>query len=412
MTTPITAYPSVVANNLKHFKEFFSKPQMEHFAQYLTGLIVSDNRTIQGINDNFVFRKDQSNLNRFLTESDWDEEGVERKRIELIKQELEGMSAKNGALYLDDTLCHKRGEKIEGVGKYYDSANNTYTLGHNLVTSQLTIKGRQFPLGFRRYQKYDESPKGFKTKIDLAFELVQDAVKEGHPFCVVCFDKWYFSKKFTRRIERLGKDWVTQCKSNRKVVINNQRVSVGEWLKNLPAEKFKRSEINDEIYYCFQKVCLMSKQGWVKVIAYHKREDLSDDLVILVSNRLDWDERKVIGIYQGRWSIETFYEDSKQNLGLEDYEMRKLRGITRHWYLVFLAYTLLQLSVFDRTLRRWLKANIDTIGEKCRFTATEIVKAFILFVLRLHELKYDTKEVITLLYLPRAKLKIVPISTL
>lgn len=410
MTTPITAYPSIVANNLKHFEEFFSKPQLDHFARYLTGLIVSDNRTVQGINDNFVFRKDQSNLNRFLTEANWDEGKVERRRIELVKQNLKGMSAKKGALYLDDTLLHKRGGKIDGVGRYYDPANKRYTLGHNLVTSQLTIKNRQFPLGLRRYQKYAEASEDFKTKIDLALELVEDAVAEGYPFCVVCFDQWYFSKGFTRRIEQLGKDWVTRCKANRKVVINNRRVSISEWLKGLPAEKYRMSEIDGERYYCFQKVCLMSKQGWLKVIAYHKEKDLSDDLVILVSNRLDWDERKVIKIYQGRWSIETFYEDSKQNLGLEDYEMRKLRGITRHWYLVFLAYTLLQLSVFDRTLRRWLKANIDTIGEKCRFTATEIVKAFILFVLRMHEMNYDAQEIITLVYLPRAKLKIVPVS--
>lgn len=410
MTTPITAYPSIIINNLKHFEEFFSKPQLEHFCQYLTGLIVSENRTVQGINDNFVFRKDQSNLNRFLTEAEWPEERVEQRRLELIKEELHGMSPKNGALYLDDTILHKeRSKKIEGVGKYFDSATKTYTLGHNLVSSQLAINGRQFPLGFRRYQKYDESPCDFKTKLELAYELVRMAALEGFPFCVVCFDEWYFSKEFTEKIEKLGKDWVTQSKGNRKVVINNRRVEIGEWLKSLPVEKFKKSKIGGVIYYCFQKVCLMSKQGWVKIVAYHKAEDLSDDLVILVSNRLDWDERKIISIYQGRWSIETFYEDSKQNLGFEDYEMRSLRGITRHWYLVFLAYTLLQLSVFDRTLRRWLKANIDTIGEKCRFTAAEVVKAFILFILRMNELKYDVKEIMTLLYLPKAKLKIVPV---
>jgi SRSO17 transposase len=408
MTIPIAAYPSIIANNLKHFEEFFSKPQLEHFAQYLTGLIVSENRTVQGINDNFVCHKDQSNLNRFLTESDWPEEKVDQRRKELIRSEVEGMSSKNGALYVDDTIAHKRGEKIEGVSKYFDSATQMYTLGHNVVTSQLTIKGRQFPLGFRRYQKYEESSGDFKTKIELAYELVREAVLEGYPFCVVGFDEWYFSKEFTEKIEKLGKDWVTQCKSNRKVVINNRRVEIGEWLKGLPAEKFKKSKINGEIYYCFQKVCLMSNQGWVKIVAYHRKEDLSDDLVILVSNRADWDERKMISIYQGRWSIETFYEDSKQNLGFEDYEMRSLRGITRHWYLVFLAYTLLQLSAFDRTLSRWLKANIDTIGEKCRFTATEIVRTFILFVLRLKELNYDADKIMTLIYLPRAKIKIVP----
>lgn len=57
MDTPIADYPSIVINNLKHFEEFFSKPQLEHFSQYLTGLIISNNRTVQGINDGFVFHK-------------------------------------------------------------------------------------------------------------------------------------------------------------------------------------------------------------------------------------------------------------------------------------------------------------------------------------------------------------------
>ncbi len=89
--------------------------------------------------------------------------------------------------------------------------------------------------------------------------------------------------------------------------------------------------------------------------------------------------------------------------------MKKLRGITRYWYLVFLAYTLLQLGAFDSTLRRWLKANINTIGKKCRFYAVKIVRTFILFILRLKELNYDANEIMALVYLPRAKLKIVPV---
>ena len=94
-------------------------------------------------------------------------------------------------------------------------------------------------------------------------------------------------------------------------------------------------------------------------------------------------------------------------MGLEDYELRKFRGIRRHWYLVFLAYTLLQLSTNDRTLGRWLKANLKTIGDKCRFTGLEIIRSFIVFVLKMRDLQHDAETILTLSYLPEAKLKIV-----
>ncbi len=42
-----------------------------------------------------------------------------------------------------------------------------------------------------------------------------------------------------------------------------------------------------------------------------------------------------------RSKIETFFRDTKQNLGLEDYQLRDIRGIKRHWYLIFLVHSLL-----------------------------------------------------------------------
>ena len=35
-----------------------------------------------------------------------------------------------------------------------------------------------------------------------------------------------------------------------------------------------------------------------------------------------------------------FFRDSKQNLGLEDYQLRDLWGIKRDWYPIFPAYSL------------------------------------------------------------------------
>jgi SRSO17 transposase len=53
---------------------------------------------------------------------------------------------------------------------------------------------------------------------------------------------------------------------------------------------------------------------------------------------------KILKLYAKRWRIDAFYRDAKQNLGFEDYEMRKLEGVRRHLSMVFIAHTLLVLG--------------------------------------------------------------------
>ena len=45
-----------------------------------------------------------------------------------------------------------------------------------------------------------------------------------------------------------------------------------------------------------------------------------------------------------RWRIETFFEDSKQDLGLGDCEMQTDEGASRHWHLLMAAYSLVRLD--------------------------------------------------------------------
>jgi len=57
-----------------------------------------------------------------------------------------------------------------------------------------------------------------------------------------------------------------------------------------------------------------------------------------------WEEKNIVDTYAKRWTIDTFYRDTKQNLGLEEYELRDKKGIRRHQWMVFPTYTLLQLK--------------------------------------------------------------------
>ena len=400
---PITTPPALVTKYASKFRTLFYKPQFAHFITYLTGLIVSTNKTVQGINNNFLDRKDQSNLNLFLNESNWDEKAVDEQRIELIKNQTQKYKPKDSFLIIDDTISHKTGKKIEQVEIFHDHSNNKYVLGHQVVTSLLVSGEKYFPLGLRLYKRYTENDPNFKTKIQFAKELLDDAYAKGVQFSCVIFDAWYISSQLLKRIKELKKYWIAPLKCNRQVIKQHMKIRLDDYLKTIPRSSFKKKKIKGTYYYYYAETVHISKLGKIFLVAYYETPDFSDNLTILGSNALIWTPDKIIYSFTQRWSIEAFYRDSKQNLGFEDYEIRKLKGIIRHWYLVFLAYTILQLSSNEKSLTKWVKSNLKTIGDQCRFATNETIKYFILWVLKMYHQLNDEEKVITLVFDPKAK---------
>lgn len=380
---PIVKYPSFIERVLPHFEPIFNQCQLRHFAEYLTGLIVSENKTITGINDHFINHSDQSAKNHFLTDSNWDDTKLTAKRLDLILEQCRIKQITDGLLVIDDTLAHKTGKQIEAVDWFWDHSNHQYTLGHQVVSSQFVTRDFHVPLESLLYRREEEIGKEhFKSKLDLATRLIDQAVEAGIPFSRVAGDSWYFCDKIIKHLEHLHKDWIFASKSNRTININNRWIQLKDFVKELKPEDFKQVTItktngNELTVFAFSKTVHMRKVGRVKVVINYLKEPLKDNPFFLVTNRKDWTIETILSGYAQRWPIETFYRDAKQNLGFESCEMRRLKGIRRHWNLVFLAYTLLQFESSSGILNKWIKSNVVTIGGKCRMASSEIVRSFI-----------------------------------
>ena len=66
-------FPTIVNQALELFGDVFdNEPARRHFAEYLTGLMVAERKNISAINRQFAVTTDQSCLNRWLVDSDWD----------------------------------------------------------------------------------------------------------------------------------------------------------------------------------------------------------------------------------------------------------------------------------------------------------------------------------------------------
>lgn len=402
----ITSFPKVVTKNANRFLSVFkNKSQYKHFLEYLTGLIVCVKLNVQGINDAYVGHRDRSNKTRFFLDAEWSEREMNDMRIELMVEKLKGRSPKNIVLAIDDTLMEKTGKKIYGVGIHWDHTEKKYVLGHNTINSHLVARGgMHFPVDFQLYmkekdvEKYPDHP-GFKTKQEMARELIEQAVEYELPFNTALADSWFFNKENTDLIEEKGKGWVMGCKSNRLIRPGrNEKVSLSKYAERLSPQDFEPIEVGAKekktTYYVYGKTFSMSKQGRVKVVISYDNPDLKGDPNFFVTNRKEWDAKKILDTYQMRWPIECFYRDCKQNLGYGDCEMREERGIIRHWYLVLLAYSLLQLGAMDTTLCRWLNANVGTVGERCKFACAEVLRSFILWVLKQDKYNFGPDDIL------------------
>lgn len=85
---------------------------------------------------------------------------------------------------------------------------------------------------------------------------------------------------------------------------------------------------------------------WVKYMVkqteVHQRP--AKDSCLIVDDTLCESAPKVIQLYLRRWPIETFYQDSRGHLGLDEYRMRTAEAFQKHWCLMFVAYSILHLE--------------------------------------------------------------------
>jgi hypothetical protein len=82
---PLVEIPEIVRHYAPFFASVFSPPALVQFQRYISGLIVSENKTVEGINRLFVLEvRNQSSLNRLLTESPFSPEAVNEARLALL----------------------------------------------------------------------------------------------------------------------------------------------------------------------------------------------------------------------------------------------------------------------------------------------------------------------------------------
>ncbi|MGB6066442.1 MAG: transposase [Desulfomonilaceae bacterium] len=252
-------------------------------------------------------------------------------------------------------------------------------MAHNIVTAEfINPKGESHPLDFRLYLRKEQSQEKrvpFQTKIDLAQELVEDALQRGLEIQGALFDNWFASNNFVKFLQAKNLHWVTRLKCDRNVKIKRRYVAIREFASSLPRESFRRVQIRDRIYQVFSKAVNLKGVGQVRILISYDNEEFSGSPAYFATDQIRWKGTRILKTYPKRWNIETFFKDSKQNPGLEDCQLRDLWGIERHWYLIFLAYSLQVSGLFG--IDQKPRSESPTLGELITTTTRKVFSGLV-----------------------------------
>ncbi len=358
---------------------FDSLAGRQAFRRYLEGLLLpaERNKTLTALaNTEPVVgaqRKEAQGLQWFLSESRWNPEEMNRRRVEIMLKDPRTAPTAGGALVVDETGDRKDGKATVHVGKQYLGGIGKIDNGVVSVSSLWVDERIYYPLEVEPYTPAHHFEGGkadpeFRTKPQIALELAERAVEMGIPFRAVVGDILYGEhRKFKEGLENREIPYVLSLKPSHAWWHPVEEVGwvegvalaaywggpddPGEWVKL--ERRFRDG--HTEMWWALEAECrafgpekhsrlvvattdpatLPSLTSWY----------LATNLPVPGSKKAEEsaftpaDLAEVVRLYALRSWIEQSYKQVKNALGWAHYQVRKDISIRRHWQMVCLAFT-------------------------------------------------------------------------
>jgi hypothetical protein len=246
---------------------------------------------------------------------------------------------RTGYLVLDEVIVEKAfARRLAWAGSIYSFAKKRKLWGFQMVVLLWCSCDGQWriPLGFRLWRpKRSCRKQRYRTKLQLASEMVTAVVQTKLPVAYIVGDTHYTAGWFTKRLTRLGLTWQGTLDPKTSVIWRNRKQAVRELARTLKLRwrpKLGMRAMALQVY--------APKYGHVRLVVTRNRHG---NYEYLVSNALQADLSTMVMRKRSRWSVETVFRDSKQFAGLEGCQCWADQALVRHIALVFLTFVVLQL---------------------------------------------------------------------
>jgi len=308
---------------------------------------------------------------RVLDRSAWDDAAV---RDDLRTFVLEHLADADGVLVVDETGFIKKGTKSCGVARQYSgTAGRIENCQIGVCLGYAGAKGRAgidralyLPKGWaadpeRRAEAGVPAAVEFRTKPQLALEMIERALEAGVPAKWVVADEVYGSDgKLRRALEARDQAYVLAVKSNEKPTTwppyaPPGQVAVSAVAAALEPTGWQRLSCGDgaqgERIYDWAWVPLRPalRDGWVHALLVRRHPTAPDELAYYLVYAPDGTPlTETVRAAGARWTIEDIFKLAKRQAGLDDYEVRSWTGWHRHTILALLALAVLAATAAEK----------------------------------------------------------------
>lgn len=437
---PVVGVPQTVQHQMRPYRDLFRRSEgFEYVSRYITGLLVSPNKTLQGIHATQVWEENKPSyraMHEAVFEAGWDAEELLPRHRRLIAPEHRHRGRE--VISLDWTLGHhERGPHIYGVTKSYDYVARRMAQFQTTVTA--VIANRQVIDGIEAqiqvpdlckeeegylkatvqasYEQMEQARTrllellhhmthrlAYKKRTEIVVEMVKQLEAEGNfPQADYAFDNGVLTVELTQLLESKGKHWVSEIESSRLSLWKDEWRRVDEVaaeLRQQHPERFRRVQVRcrngeTKAFWAFTKTVRLKKYARKRLAIVHERAELTDTPRFLLTDAVHWASGRMIETWSFRWAAEVFHEFSKQGCGLEAAQVRNEEAVKRHLRLSCLAQSILQRApAIASTSEQFAFAKgAITFGQRCRAITREVFSSLLSMAQRLFAGGYSCAQV-------------------
>lgn len=382
---------SIINKFCNNFKDLFSNKQFSVFRSFIYALIneykrVNLSSIASALNLNY------DDLQYFFSDSKWDYQKINEERIKLLRNQRTTGFSKDGLLIIDDTgVLKPYALNTEGVKFQHCPVLGKEALCNVGVGSCLSVKDRYIPLDVKFYKTESEFTLGkddpeFKSKLDLAKELIEEADNNQIPFQYVVFDSWYSASDTLGFIQNKNLKFITEVKSDRKIFFRNPQAQRPYFMKKDELVKLIRKHYwhkarmfkhGDEQLCVYSFNSKLKKVDFpIKVFVVMGKLSYKDnrDVRIIITNDLSLSHKEAVRTYFERWAIERLFRELKDSFYFDHYQVRHKLKIMRYWTMVLLAWSLIYWIRQNGYLYRTISSSLKNKSiNECKQTLLKLI---------------------------------------
>jgi SRSO17 transposase len=299
-------------------------------------------------------------VQRLLNTARWDVDGV---RDDLQRYAVETLRSGEAIAVIDETGFLKKGTKSAGVKRQYSGTAGrvencqigvflaySTPLGHVLIDRELYLpKDWIHDLDGRREAKIPDSAT-FQTKPVLARQMLERAQTAGLTFDWVTGDSIYGSDRRLRLwLEEQQQPFVMAIKRDEALWGGIQQQRADVWSQQIAPTDWQRINVGDGAkgprlsdWAALALPRWQQDPAWIHALLVRRSlKDCDDVTYYMVFARAETTLMDWVRVAGRRWTIEESFEQAKDELGLDEYEVRHYHGWYRHITLVMLAQVFL-----------------------------------------------------------------------